>query len=512
MHALCALFGYRITAHPLARYPGPWFAKVSDLYGLYHSFHRRLHLATYLNHRKYGPVIRHAPDKLLFSSIQALNDIYNNDNVVKSRAYLATLQGPDQYSLFNVIDRQAHRSKRRLIGQAVTERSMRTFEPTMMEEIDVFLRQLIPRIDDDDDGKGPQSINLSPRLRSLGLDVVGLLAFGCKLNTQTSSQYHFFKDTLPQANYMQNMKIQFPFPTRIRLTRALERLVRSASKMLATYRRHLEQLISSRMAEDKDAKHDLYSLVCDAVDTPGADSIQSSDLWAEAVFFLTAGGDTTATGLAAVFFYLSRSPTCYHKLCQEIRTTFASGTDIRGGPLLASCTYLRACINEALRLSPPVPGALWREQDPGSREPLIVDGHFVPRGTQVGVSIYNIHHNEAYFPEPFAYDPERWLQDLPEERRKAMNDAFVPFSTGYRGCAGKAMAYLEASLVVAKTLWYFDVKMAPGIEGRLGGGAKGSPYGRHREGEYQLHDVLSAMHDGPNLIFQPRDGLIQELM
>jgi hypothetical protein len=63
------------------------------------------------------------------------------------------------------------------------------------------------------------------------------------------------------------------------------------------------------------------------------------------------------------------------------------------------------------------------------------------------------------------------------------------------------MAYHEMSLVVAKTLWYFDFEKAPGEAGKLGEECPGSADGRHRVGEYQLYDLGVADHDGPNLVF-----------
>jgi hypothetical protein len=146
----------------------------------------------------------------------------------------------------------------------------------------------------------------------------------------------------------------------------------------------------------------------------------------------------------------------------------------------------------------------WRELAAGEearRGPLIVDGHAIPRDVQVGVSTYALHHNEAYFPEPFAFRPERWLVDDPGELR-VLHAAFAAFSAGPRGCAGKAMAYLETSLVVAKTLWYFDFEPVPGDQ--VGAGVPGRTDGRERPGEFQLRDVYSAAHDGPNLMFHPR--------
>ena len=113
----------------------------------------------------------------------------------------------------------------------------------------------------------------------------------------------------------------------------------------------------------------------------------------------------------------------------------------------------------------------------------------MPPGTQVGVNIYTLHHNETYFPEPYKFTPERWLpSETPEAQRKAMHEAFTPFSIGYRGCAGKSMAYLETSLVIAKTLWYFDFKLAPGDLARVGGGVAG-----RKDGEGGRMSISSTM-------------------
>jgi cytochrome P450 len=207
-----------------------------------------------------------------------------------------------------------------------------------------------------------------------------------------------------------------------------------------------------------------------------------------------------------LFFYLSRHPEVYRKLAKEIRSTFANASDIQGGPQLSGCKYLRACINESLRMTPPVSGTLWREHDRNDKQPFVVDGHVIPPGTQVGVSIYCIHHNEKYFPQPFDFSPERWLVD-DEAVLRRMNSAFCPFSVGARACAGKAMAYLEMSLVVAKTFFKFDFEVPPGDLGQVGAGQAGRTDGRDRTDEFQLYDIFAAMHDGPNLLFRPRGGV-----
>lgn len=66
------------------------------------------------------------------------------------------------------------------------------------------------------------------------------------------------------------------------------------------------------------------------------------------------------------------------------------------------------------------------------------------------------------------------------------------------------MAYHEASLVLAKTLWFFDFEVARGEDEKLGEGKEGGQYGRERKEEYQLFDVAVADHDGPVLKFVRR--------
>lgn len=184
----------------------------------------------------------------------------------------------------------------------------------------------------------------------------------------------------------------------------------------------------------------------------------------------------------------------YRRLADEIRNTFTSGDEIKGGSKLSACTYLRAVVDESLRVNPPGGFTLWRDVPNDGKGPVIVDGHVVPPGTRIGVNMFTMHHNEVYFREPFRFKPERWIAEesgLSAEESKRMHGAFIPFSAGSRGCAGRAMAYLEASLVIAKTLWYFDFDFVD-------------------EGKYPVmvtEDQLGSRHTGPELRFRTRREL-----
>ncbi|KAI1349445.1 cytochrome P450 [Xylaria sp. FL0043] len=495
------VFSYRAFLHPLSKYPGPFVAKITEGYAGFYAGLQRLHLVTQQNHQKYGNVVRIAPNRLVFNSAKALHDIYDNDRVVKSHVYLVTLGFTGTINVFSVIDRMAHRSKRKLIGAGVSERAMRDFEQTMAGQIDIFLKQIL-----EFSGKS-DAVNMSTYCKRLTMDVIGLLAFGYPMNTQTEERYRTLHGGIEASNAHNNVLMQWPRLQSRAIAYPLHYITLSAQKQAFEL---IENMIKTRTAEGKDSRHDLYAQVADQLDTNP--EFRQSDIWSEALFLIPAGGDTTAAAISALLFYLTRYPECYRKLEQEIRTTFSSGSEIHGGPQLSNCQYLRACIDEALRMSSPVNGTLWRElavDDDGS-QPFIVDGHVIPKGVQVGVNIYTLHHNPEYFPNPYTFKPERWL-GYDEKEKCRMKDAFAPFQIGYRGCAGKPMAYLEASLVIAKLFWYFDFESAPGEAGQVGGGRVGDRTGRHRPDEFQMYDVFASGHDGPMLLFKPRANYCDEL-
>ncbi|KAI8630339.1 cytochrome P450 [Xylariaceae sp. FL1651] len=494
----CLFLGvYRVYFHPLRQYPGPLAAKLSDLYAVVFAAQTALHIRTWQDHLNY--VV--AAQKLTGG------EIYRNDRITKSHAYLVSQRTPGVYSLWNAIDQRLHRSKRKLVGQVTNERSMRAFEPIMIEEVDSFVRQIFLSFQSDT----ATPINMTERCKWLGMDIVGHLSFAYSLNLQTDPTYRFIVKSAATANYFLNMNMQMPLLAKLRaeLWVYLIAVVRGKS-----YLRTIQKMIKARLSKDRHVEHDFYSVVAEKMAITNNDTILSSEIWSEAIFFLTAGGDTTSTSISALFFYLARNPRCYHRLAEEIRSSFSSGAQIRSGSQLANCSYLRACFDEALRMSPPLAGTLWREQvtyESAELEPLIIDGHIIPQGTQIGVNTYSLHHNEQYFPHPFDYLPERWLPGYPEYHTMNGN-AFAAFSVGPRGCAGKAMAYLEASLVVAKTLWYFDFE-------QVTEDVKGSKWPSHRTwgnveeraNEYQLNDIVVATHDGPWLKFYPRPQCATEL-
>jgi cytochrome P450 len=184
---------------------------------------------------------------------------------------------------------------------------------------------------------------------------------------------------------------------------------------------------------------------------------------------------------------------------QEIRTVFASREEIRFGPKLNSCRYLHACVSECLRLTPPVAAAPFREVMKGG---AMVDGHFIPQGTNIGTGIYSIQHNDQYFKNPYEFAPERWLRDGPLSA-PLDTEAYLPFMVGPRACLGKALASSQSMLAMAHVCYSMDFTVAESMRD-FGAGSADAPLGRHRPDEYQLHDHITVARNGPSVQFRRR--------
>ena len=142
---------------------------------------------------------------------------------------------------------------------------------------------------------------------------------------------------------------------------------------------------------------------------------------------MVAGSETTATALSGITYYLCRDSNRYAKLVDEVRSSFESFDDIIGRAT-ERLVYLKAIIEEGLRLYPPIAAGLPRVS-PGE----FVDSHYVPKGAIVSVNTWVAGHVETNFHDPFKFVPERWLDSDCKDDKAASQ----PFLLGSRVCLGR---------------------------------------------------------------------------
>lgn len=88
----CFLIGvciYNLWFHPYAAFPGPFWARVSPFHALWHAYHGDLHIDTLLCHQKYGPVVRYAPNRLIFNTTTGLKGMheYRSSNCTRELTF-----------------------------------------------------------------------------------------------------------------------------------------------------------------------------------------------------------------------------------------------------------------------------------------------------------------------------------------------------------------------------------------------------------------------------------------
>ena len=154
-----------------------------------------------------------------------------------------------------------------------------------------------------------------------------------------------------------------------------------------------------------------------------------------------------------MIFNLLNNPHTLKRLQSELRSKFSDVDQIRTGPALDGCEYLIACIDESMRLTPVIGGVTQRATLDGGIE---IDGRFIPAKTDVGVSHHTIFRNEGYFPNPWTYEPHRWIaSESSKETIRTARAAFCAFGMGLTECPGKKWALIEIKLTIARMLYMY---------------------------------------------------------
>ena len=187
----------------------------------------------------------------------------------------------------------------------------------------------------------------------------------------------------------------------------------------------------------------------------------------ELLNILLAGRDTTASLLTNVWFILSKRPDIWKKLQADIGSLDGA---IPTFEELKSLKYLKALLNESLRLHPVVPGnsreAVEDTTLPIGGGPDGLAPLFIKKGDLVGWSVYTMHRRKDFYGEDAEeFKPERWL-DNPETGRKGLRPGweYLPFNGGARICLGQQFALTEASYTTIRLCQAFS-----GIESRDNG-------------------------------------------
>ncbi|TLD11452.1 hypothetical protein PspLS_11924 [Pyricularia sp. CBS 133598] len=463
-------------------------------------------------HLKYGNTVRYAPNGLLFNSATGMRDIYSfgsSSSFIKGVGYEPMIHRAP--NTLTISGGREHARRRRILAQGVSERTLRSYEHRIMSHILTLVKVVSDNANksvEDQKGRrwGP-SVNMSDLCSYLSFDIMADVIFDAQYNLLEEPRFRYIVDAIEKSNTRMAGLVQAPYFARLKVDKYFFRTAIFARNRFLKFLGRMLSIRLERLSQGEDCKSgdnengDLFSNLAAATDPETGSKFTADELAAESATLVFAGTDTSSISLAAVLFYLAHNPACYERAAAEVRAALGKGQPASGGAALTSCVYLRACIEEAMRMSPPVGGALWREV--ATEGGATVAGEFLPRGTAVGVPLYSVQHSEAYYEDPFTYKPERWLVEGGNDASSVekARSVFAPFSIGQRSCLGKALAMHELMLTTATLLSMGDFKLPDGEEAKVGCGKAGATLGRHRQGEFQLKDYITGQKEGPILQF-----------
>jgi cytochrome P450 len=191
-------------------------------------------------------------------------------------------------------------------------------------------------------------------------------------------------------------------------------------------------------------------MLMSATDDGDGEGMTSKQLRDEVMTLVLAGFETTSNALSWTLYLLTKHPLVAKKVEEE-------ATRVLGGRIatfedLPRLEYTERVLQESMRLYPPA----WCFER-AALEADEVGGYSIPAGTTIAVCPYALHRNPAYWENPEAFDPDRFLPERSEARSRF---AYLPFGDGPRICIGKSFAMMETKIVLAMMAGAFHLEFA----------------------------------------------------
>jgi cytochrome P450 len=327
------------------------------------------------------------------------------------------------------------RRQRRLAQPAFHRSRIQEYGTTMVESVERHIR----------DWRDFERRDLASEMMALTLDVAVRTLFGTSLPAEAQqvgqSTTFLMRYQLGRQRSPVRLPESWPTPQNRRATRERAFLDSLVYRMIDEHR--------SQAAENH--RGDLLSLLLGAMDEDGS-QMTPQQLRDETMTLFIAGHETTAQMLAWTWYLLGENRAAETRLHEELGGVLGGrAPEASDFPRLP---YLRAVMNEVLRLYPP---AYITART--SIAPCGIGGYDFPAGSTMLMSQWVMHRDARFYEDPDTFRPERWLEGL-EDRLPA--GAYVPFGDGPRRCIGQGFALLEAALVIGTIAQRFQFRLVPG--------------------------------------------------
>ena len=458
-----AKVAYRLLFHPLRALPGPKLAAATYWYETWFDVFKQpggqfMYELDRL-HDIYGPVIRCNPEEIHVRDSDFFDTLYTGSAHARNKWERANRANGAPGSVASTVEHGHHRLRRSALNPFFSKRAVTQLEPMVQEKVDLLCTKL------ENGAKADQVVDMGTAFTALTLDVITEYCYDECYNCLEEPDFspawkNLMTNIFVSVPIGRHFKVMFglmrtmPPSLVVKLTpemglifQARDLIERQCRKVQAAYGKPSSST-EKRGTEEK-AKTVFHGIM--QSDLPPIEKTEQR-LADEAFVLIVAGAETTARVLTVIVAHLLQQKELYARLQQELsvarRSVQPSVTDLESLP------FLKAVIQEGLRMSSPVTN---RPIQIAPDEDLACNGHVIPRGTPISMSLPNVLFDSSIFPSPNKFDPDRWLRAAEQGQR--LDRYLVAFGKGTRSCLGMNLAYAELYLEVAALVSRFDMEL-----------------------------------------------------
>ncbi|KAF2815312.1 putative cytochrome P450 monooxygenase, partial [Mytilinidion resinicola] len=461
------LFEYFRDSRNLRRLPNASpISGITNLWFVFQAYKGQRYFALMEKHHNHPhgprPVLRIAPNHVSFTDPQAIKDIHGHGTVMEKGVHYDLVCGTHRH-LADVVDRSEHQRKRKVMAAAFAQSNIETYEHVLAKKMGHFLAQMDklcavrPKTGSRPPPEAPTMdyrrwaiLYTQEAISALGFsEDLGFLEKGDDLTTAERAD-----GTLYQARYrdaieggMHKAMVLIAFPEWYKA------LVAWACLLLPSFRnykkrsqgftdicRHITRKRIRRQANGEQLSDIFTALLHSRNGQPN--NYPFGELFAEANVILNAGSDSTGIAMTNTIYSLIENPRALAILREELDEALGSTDVVAPYGKIKYCAYLRAVLDESMRMYAPSQFSLPRKTPP---EGASIAGHWIAGDTQVTTPTHAIHMDPSIWGDPETFRPERWLG----EEGKLLQRHFLVFTTGPRGCIGRNVTYLEQYVMLA---------------------------------------------------------------
>ncbi|KAH7921089.1 cytochrome P450 [Leucogyrophana mollusca] len=460
---------YNLFFSPLSSIPGPWYAAISSFWITTHVLRLQQCKTNHRLFEDYGPVVRVAPNKVIFKDVASMRSIYSVHKFDKSTFYKSLMTNENDHAM-STLDHAGHAMRRKGYATHYTPSNLTLFQP---EAVDCTL-ELVTALEQ---VGGKQSVDCLALFRHYMVDVIIASSHGYRQGA-LSKWIVGVEDPLstaisdfPKRGVLRSAVPTWAWDLICRIPNNRWHQMCDSDKIMGefvgerVYERRA-QMNSGKLGESE--KVPMLQRLLEHKYTSTDQPMPDHDIISEMMGHMIAGSDTTSNSLSYFFWELSRRADIMTKLQAELDQAIPDPRAIPDFSLLQRLPYLNAFVKEGLRIYSAAPSPLERvvpsstSRNGALDEAFDLMGYALPPGTIVSTQGWSMHRDASIFPSPDTFLPDRWLETFTNaDQLMKMAQYMIPFGTGSRVCGGQNLAQMMLRFSVAAVARNFNVVAPP---------------------------------------------------